>query len=193
MPRKPRNIADGRIYHVCNRATESRLLFQTRSDYLCWIQTLLEALEKYPLKIYAFCLMPNHWHLLASGRDRKTFVRGMQWIGATHAIRWRFHHDSVGKGAVYQSRYRSHWVKPNQVFWIVTRYIERNPVRANLVDSCEKWEWSSLGQKNGHSVPLEDPPWPRPQNWSQLLEAGGSELEEKMVRESLLRGKPLEI
>jgi hypothetical protein len=61
------------------------------------------------------------------------------------------------------------------------------------VDSCEKWEWSSLGQKNGHRVPLKDPPWPRPQNWNQLLEAGGSELEEKMVRESLLRGKPLEI
>jgi len=193
MPRSRRSIVDGRIYHICNRATENRLLFQTRSDYLCWIQTLQEALEKYPFKIYAFCLMPNHWHLLAGAEDSNVFIRGMQWLGATHAIRWRIHHDSIGKGAVYQSRYRSHWVNPNQIFWIVVRYIERNPVRANLVVSCKKWEWSSAGQKNGHSVPLESPPCPRPTNWELFLSAGGSQLEEKMIREALIRGMPLEV
>ena len=95
------------------------MLFQTPADFDLWVKTLREALEIFPLKIHAFCVMPNHWHMLASSPSGQTFTKAMQWLGATHAIRWRKRADSVGKGAVYQSRYRCHRVKPNQVFWVV--------------------------------------------------------------------------
>ena len=147
MARKRRCILPGAYYHVCNRATEKRVLFQTPADFDLWVKTLREALEIFPLKIHAFCVMPNHWHMLASSPSGPGFTKAMQWLGATHAIRWRKRADSVGKGAVYQSRYRCHRVKPNQVFWIVARYIERNPVRAGLAEFPYSWVWSSAGQK----------------------------------------------
>ena len=87
MARKRRGLRPGAFYHVCNRAIEKRVLFQTPADFDLWVRTLRESLEKYPLKIYAFCVMPNHWHLLVSSPRAELFYRAMQWLGATHAIR----------------------------------------------------------------------------------------------------------
>jgi len=191
MARKRRCILPGAYYHVCNRATEKRVLFQTPADFDLWVKTLREALEIFPLKIHAFCVMPNHWHMLASSPSGPTFTKAMQWLGATHAIRWRKRADSVGKGAVYQSRYRCHRVKPNQVFWIVARYIERNPVRAGLTESPYNWDWSSAGQKNGTSIAIDEWPLAKPEKWEEFLECGGNPVEEAKVREALIRGLPL--
>ena len=190
MARRRRGVRPGAFYHVCNRATEKRVLFQTPADFDLWVKTLRQGLEKYPLKIYAFCVMPNHWHLLVSSPSAKLFYKAMQWLGATHAIRWRKRAETVGKGAVYQSRYRCHGVKPNQIFWVVARYIERNPVRAGLADSPRRWEWSSAGQNNGHSIPLADWPLAKPENWDDFLDQGGDRVEEERIREALLRGRP---
>ena len=176
---------------MCNRATEKRVLFQTPADFDLWVKTLREALEIFPLKIHAFCVMPNHWHMLASSPSGQTFTKAMQWLGATHAIRWRKRADSVGKGAVYQSRYRCHRVKPNQVFWVVARYIERNPVRAGLTESPYKWDWSSAGQKNGTSIAIDEWPLAKPEKWEEFLKRGGNPVEEAKVREALIRGLPL--
>jgi putative transposase len=190
VARKHRVIIPGACYHICNRATEQRLLFKVKADYELWIRTLKEALEKYPLNIYAFCVMPNHWHILASCHSGELFMRAMQWLGATHAIRWRKRAESVGKGAVYQSRYRCHRVKPNQIFWVVARYIERNPVRAGLADSPFVWEWSSAGQKNVGEIPMYEWPIPKPANWEDFLKRGGDPVEESQIREALIRGQP---
>jgi len=188
MARKRRNIVPGAYYHICNRAIEKRVLFQTPSDFDLWVKTLRDALKIFPLKIHAFCVMPNHWHMLASSTSAPTFTKAMQWLGATHAIRWRKRENSVGKGAVYQSRYRCHRVKPNEVFWVVARYIERNPVRAGLTKSPFAWEWSSAGQKNGHSIPIDPWPLPKPVKWEEFLNLGGNKVEEAKVREALVRG-----
>jgi len=191
MARKRRCILPGAYYHVCNRATEKRVLFQTPADFDLWVKTLREALEIFPLKIHAFCVMPNHWHMLASSPSGQTFTKAMQWLGATHAIRWRKRAGSVGKGAVYQSRYRCHRVKPNQVFWVVARYIERNPVRAGLTESPFSWDWSSAGQKNGLSIPINEWPLAKPEKWEEFLRRGDNPVEEAKVREALTRGLPL--
>ena len=178
MARKRRCILPGAYYHVCNRATEKRVLFSTPSDFDIWVKTLRETIELYPLKIHAFCVMPNHWHILASSPSGPAFTKAMQWLGATHAIRWRKRADSVGKGAVYQSRYRCHRVKPNQVFWVVARYIERNPVRAGLTESPYSWDWSSAGQKNGLSIATDEWPLAKPEKWEEFLKRGGNPVEE---------------
>ena len=152
------------------------------------MKTLHESLEKYSIKIYAFCAMPNHWHLLASCSSGAEMIRGLQRLGATHAIRLRLRYESIGRGAVYQSRYRSYAVKANQIFWIVARYIERNPVRAKLCRFPENWNWSSAGQKIGHPIPLDPWPIPKPIEWRKYLRSGGSLDEEKEIREALIRG-----
>lgn len=191
MARRRRGIVSGAFYHVCNRATEDRTLFHAPADFDLWVQTLRQAVEKYPIKIYAFCVMPNHWHLLMSSTSGPAFTKAMQWLGATHAIRLRKRAETVGKGAVYQSRYRCHYVRLNQIFWLVARYIEQNPVRAGLVTSPFAWEWSSAGQKNGHAIPIEEWPLVKPANWNDFISHGGNRLEEARIRNALCHGHPL--
>jgi putative transposase len=151
------------------------------------MRTLKEAMANYDFRVFAFCAMPTHWHLLVTAEKPKNLIRGMQWLGATHAIRLRRCHETVGRGAIYQGRYRSHWIKPGSLFWVITRYIERNPVRAGLVSNPLEWEWSSYGQKGLSSVPLTEPPVDKPKAWDDLVHAGGSAQEERQTIETILR------
>jgi len=187
MARKRRRIIGGQIYHICNRVTEGKQLFGAPSEYDQWMRTLKEAMASYDLKVFAFCAMPTHWHLLVAAAQPKHLMRGMQWLGATHAIRLRHGHETVGRGAIYQSRYRSHWIKPGNLFWVIARYIERNPVRAGLVSSPSEWEWSSHGQKVKHDVPITKPPGDKPKAYDEWIHAGGSAQEERQIIEEILR------
>lgn len=189
MARRVRGILPNRVYHVCNRATERIRLFASESDYELWMSTFAEALEKYPMKIYAYCVMPNHYHLLVSGHERGHFVRFFQWLNATHAKRTRIRAESIGKGAVYQSRYRAHAVKLNQVFLVVARYIERNPVRSGACTQPKEWRWSSAGQTNDR-IPLTQWPIAKPPDWQEFLCARSSVIEEALIRKALLTGRP---
>ena len=187
MARKRRRIIGGQIYHICNRVTEGKQLFGPPSEYDQWTRTLKEAMANYEFKVFAYCAMPTHWHLLVTAAKPAQLMRGMQWLGATHAIRLRRCHETVGRGAIYQSRYRSIWIKPGNLFWVIARYIERNPVRACLVSNPSEWEWSSYGQKGRHHVPLTEPPGEKPNAWDELINAGGSAQEEREIIEKMLR------
>lgn len=180
----------GAYYHVCNRATEKRVLFQTPADFDLWMRTLRESLEKIPIKNLRFLRYAQPLAPPGQLPQCKTFLQGDAVVGATHAIRLRKRAETLGKGAVYQGRYRCHGVKTNQIFWVVARYIERNPVRAGLTDSPRRWEWSSAGQNNGHSIPLADWPLAKPEKWDEFLDQGGDRVEEARIREALLRGRP---
>jgi len=187
MARKRRRIIGGQIYHICNRVTEGKQLFGPPSEYDQWMRTLIEAMANYDFMVFAFCAMPTHWHLLVTAEKPKDLMRGMQWLGATHAIRLRRCHETVGRGAIYQGRYRSFWIKPGSLFWIITRYIERNPVRAGLVSNPLDWKWSSYGQKGLRTVPLTKPPGDKPTAWNDLVNAGGSVQQERQIIERILR------
>ena len=187
MARKRRRIIGGQIYHICNRVTEGKQLFGPPSEYDQWVKTLKEAMEAYQFQIFAFCAMPTHWHLMATAKSPNQLIQGMQWLGATHAIRLRRCHETVGRGAVYQGRYRSNWIKPGNLLWVIIRYIERNPVRAGLVTHPSDWEWSSLGQQGQQKVPLTKPPGHKPKDWDELLNLGGSAQEERQIIEAILR------
>ncbi len=189
MARKRRALSPRMVYHICNRATEKVRLFSSDDDYELWIKTFREALDRYPLEVYGYCLMPNHWHLLLSCRESAMISRALKWLGATHAIRWRKRSESIGRGAVYQSRYRCHAVRANQIFLVVARYIERNPVRAGLCKQPKDWRWSSLGQ-SGKTIPITTWPMSKPVDWDLFMAHGGCELQEQQIRKALLTGQP---
>ena len=190
MARPKRFLIPGQVYHLCNRATEKVKLFSNEGEYRVWMKTFREAMQHYPLDVYAYCVMPNHWHLLASCRDGKLISRALKWLGATHAIRWRKMSESTGRGAVYQSRYRCHLVRGNQIFLLVARYIERNPVRAGLCENPMNWTWSSCGQPD-LGIRLATWPTPKPENWRVFLDSGGNAAEEFKIRSALLTGRAL--
>jgi len=167
MPRQPRRCPRGEVVHVCNRAVHRSQMFFNEFDYRQAIKTLAEALKKHPVDLFAFCIMPNHWHFLLRGKEATSISKMLHWFSTTQAIRWRKMNQTSGYGAVYQNRFRSHLVLGEAAFLTVAQYIERNPVSANLCENAPDWAWSSASQRN--QIPIQCWPFTRPKNWLGLL------------------------
>jgi len=100
-------------------------LFEKPADYLAFENILREAYERTGVRISAYCLMPNHWHLLLWPREDGELSEVMRWITVTHTQRWHAHRHSAGTGPVYQGRFKSFPVQTNEHFVTVARYVER--------------------------------------------------------------------
>lgn len=178
------------IFHVLNRGVGRMELFSKPADYVAFEQILQESLAKCPLRICAYCVMPNHWHFLVWPENEGERAAFMQRLTVTHATRWQKYRRRVGYGHVYQARYKSFPVESDEHFFHVARYVERNPLRANLVTDPLAWRWSSLWRREHGSQ--EDravlAPWPLP--WPAHVAAPQSEVELAALRHSVQRGKP---
>ncbi|MBN1341599.1 MAG: transposase [Phycisphaerae bacterium] len=132
MPRRLRIDLGGFVYHVLNRRAGRLSLFKKDEDYASFTNVLDEASERVPMRVVAYCLMPNHWHLVLWPRHDGDLARYMQWLTTTRMRRWHAHHGTRGTGPLYQGRYKSFPIQDDRHFLIVSRYVERNPLRANL-------------------------------------------------------------
>jgi len=141
MPRVARGLADGLIYHIINRGNGRQQVFHTEGDYRCFVDLMAEGRERYPVKLLAWCLMPNHFHLLVSPERGEDLSRWMQWVMTSHVR--RYHRLYQSSGHVWQGRYKSFVVQNDTHLLTVARYIEGNPLRASLVSSSRNWCWSS--------------------------------------------------
>ncbi len=194
MPRRPRLAAGALAYHVLNRRVGRLPLFENSADYAAFEKILAEAHAATRLRITAYCLMPNHWHLLVWPRRDGELSEVLRWITVTHTQRWHAHRKTAGTGPVYQGRFKSFPVQTDEHFLTVARYVERNALRAKLVDRAEDWPWGSLWQRtHGDSqktVWLSDWPVDRPRDWVVRVNRsqGASELE--ALRTSVQRGRP---
>src|SRR3954468_2853359 len=145
MPRIARVAVGGIIQHVLNRGNGRMKLFHKDADYAAFVNLLADAAERVPgVRLLAYCLMPNHWHLVLWPRQRGELSKYMAWLSNTHVRRWRQHWHSVGQGHVYQGRYKSFLVQDKAYFLALARYVEANPRRAKLVHRAQDWAWSSL-------------------------------------------------
>jgi putative transposase len=169
MPHR-RKTDPGSTYHVVNRATVGQLLFRDFGEYLVFLRILADVLDRVPVELFAFCLMPNHWHLLVRSGDEDELARFMYAVSKKHALALRRWRGNVGKGAVYQGRYRASLIHDASYFYRAVRYVERNPVRAGLAERVEEWLWSSaarIGEVQG--VVLAAWPIDRPPNWREFV------------------------
>jgi putative transposase len=169
MPRPLRTAPGGFVYHVLNRANSKRRIFHQDRDYLAFERVLAEAQERVPMRILAWCLMPNHWHLLLWPRGDGDLSDYMRLVTLTHTQRLHAHRASAGTGQIYQGRFKSFVVQDDSHFLAVSRYVEANALSGNLVRSAEEWRWGSLWRV--HRGQQDKPPslhaWPvpRPANW----------------------------
>src|SRR5439155_23281390 len=147
MPRRPRGPATDLVYHVLNRAVRRAPLFQTPADYSAFEHVLLQAMQRVPLRLLAYCAMPSHWHLIVWPTAAGELSRFMHWLTCTHAQRWHSAHGTSGTGAVYQGRYKAIPVESDLHLLRVCRYVERNALRAGRVPRAEDWRWSSLWRR----------------------------------------------
>ena len=144
MARAPRLVVDNIIYHILNRANGREVIFREEKDYELFEKILFKGKEKYTIDIYTFCIMPNHWHFDLSSEKGENIPNFMRWITHTHTQRWHANHKSIGRGHVYQGRYKSFPIEKDNHFLQVCRYVERNPLRAGIVERAESWKWPSL-------------------------------------------------
>lgn len=182
------------VFHVLNRRVERLELFKKEADFEAFEGIIKETLAEKPIRICAYVLMPNHWHLLLWPENDGQLAVFMQRLTNTHVQRWQRHYNSVGNGHVYQGRYKSFPVETDEYFFQVARYIERNPLRANLVARAEDWPWSSLWCRM--SGPAEDRamlsrwPLPRPRDWTKYVNSVETEGDLAALRRSVRRGQP---
>ncbi len=193
MGRPLRAAAGGIIYHVLNRANGRQVMFDTPQDYQTWENVLLEAREHVPVRILAYCVMPNHWHLVLWPRRDGDLSRFMAWLTLTHTQRWHAQHHSVGSGHLYQGRFKSFPVQSDEHFLTVCRYVERNALRAKLVKRAESWQWSSLWRRTQggqQSQWLTDWPVVRPRQYTKWTNDPQTGEELEAVRQCVQRGRP---
>ena len=137
----------GMVFHVLNRGVAQMQLFEKAADYQAFEQVLQDTLDQSPMRICAYAVMPNHWHLLLWPECDGELSAFMQRLTITHVRRWQEHRGYAGLGHVYQGRYKSFPVESDEHFWVVARSVERNALCANLVLRAEEWRWSSLWQR----------------------------------------------
>jgi len=191
MSRKRRIIEPHAAYHVLNRAAKKAALFETGGDYHAFETLLGEACERHPMRVLAYCLMPNHWHLLLWPEPTQDLTRFVQWLSTTHAARWNRAHKNLGGGAVYQSRFKSIPIQTGPHLLWVWRYVERNALRSNLVQRAEDWRWSSLWHRRTNDDRLLDSgPVPLPPDWLDIVNIPQTEAELAVFRHHVAKMKP---
>lgn len=169
-------------------------LFYKNSDYEAFEGYLERTLDTRPMRICAYCLMPNHWHLLLWPENDEDLGRFMQKLTVTHVRNWQEHRNKVGMGHVYQGRYKSFPVETDDYFYQVARYIERNPLRAKLVAKADRWKWSSLwrrqhGDREQRRM-LSKWPLPVPRDWLSYVQQPRTKSELEAIRRSANKGVP---
>lgn len=168
-------------------------LFDQDGDYRSWFRAFARAQERVPVQVFAYCLMPNHFHLVLRPREDGHLAEFMRLGTVTHSMRWHRYRGSAGTGPVYQGRYRAFPVQTNHYFYNVCRYVEANPLRAALVARAEEWPWSSLSARcrNCHDLGLSDWPIVQPPDWTTQVNQRGSNDDIDVVRRCIKKTVPL--
>lgn len=194
MGRALRTDIGGYVYHVLNRANAHATLFENKFDYLLFEKVLEEAKEKMSMRILVYSIMPNHWHLVLYPKKDGDLSKFVNWLTLTHTQRWHSIHHTVGYGHLYQGRYKSFLCETDGHFLQLVRYVERNPLRANLVRQAEDWQWGSAWRRTKGTPKqkrlLDQWPVPTPQDYAVVLNEPQSKDEVEAMRHSIQRGSP---
>ncbi len=173
MPRTDRVDVGGEVYHVLNRANARAQIFYDDEDYKLFEFLLKEGKDLTDMRILAYTIMPNHWHLVLYPVKDGDLSIFMHWITLTHTHRYHHIHQTVGHGHLYQGRYKSFLVEKDDYLQTLIRYVERNPLRAHLVERAEDWRWGSAWRRlNGtpeEKKLLTPPPTELPHRYSSWL------------------------
>jgi putative transposase len=141
MSRPPRTVFPDACYHITARGNNREDIFREDQDRGYFIKLLSQAGPRYQLRILAFCLMTNHYHLFLRTPEAN-LPPAMQWLNSTYAIRfnWRYQHC----GHLFQGRYQSVMIQSHAHWLHLSKYLHLNPVRAGMVKDPGDYSWSSF-------------------------------------------------
>ena len=141
MPRSKRFLLPESCYHIITRGNNQNIIFKSGSDYLYFLNLALRYKAKHPFDIYHYCLMPNHVHFLIKTQKARDFSAFMQKLNLSY---FHYYKRKYGwTGHFWQNRYKNQPVGKDSYFIQCGKYIELNPVRANIVRKPEEYQYSS--------------------------------------------------
>ena len=190
MPRISRAIAVGYPHHVTQRGNYRQTVFAEPDDYVQYLDFLAQYAPRCDLEIWAYCLMPNHVHMVCVPRQSDSLSRALHTVHMKYARYFNKKRSSVGH--LWQGRFFSCALDERHVYAAV-RYVERNPLRGGLVSSPDDYPWSSAkihiaGERgsvlSGRCFLLETVT-----DWQQYLGSPDME-EETAVIKATLTGRP---
>ena len=134
----------GLIYHALNRANARLTIFADEDDYAAFDRALAESVARHDIRLVAYKVLPNHFHLVLWPGVNGELSRFMKWLTLTHTQRWHGHRHSAGTGHLDQGRFKSFPVRDDGHLVTVWRYMERNALRVGMVTRAEDWPRCSL-------------------------------------------------
>lgn len=150
MPRTGRVVVPHYPHHIVQRGHNRQVIFAERTDYERYLVTLQELKGEYGVKVFAFCLMTNHVHLLIAPRDPTGIAKLMKGLAGRQT---RYRNRLEGRsGTLWEGRYRSSLVQREDYLLACCRYIELNPVRAAMVAEPQDYVWSSCRYRLGYGT-----------------------------------------
>lgn len=191
MPRTGRVAPGGYVYHVINRGVARLELFSSDFEYSIFENSLFETQQQYRMRICAYCIMPNHWHLALWPRNDGDLSKFMQRLMTAHISRLKKVWDIEPCGHIYQGRFKSFVVQSDCYYLNLLRYIEANPVRAGLVKDARTWKWSSLSRRTiENTSDVLDGPIDLPEDWATIVNHSLDPTQIRRLRYSINRGAP---
>jgi putative transposase len=175
---------------VLNRGNARAEVFHKPNDYHAFVKLIRQASARVPMRLLGFCVMPNHFHLALWPFEDGDLSAWMGWLLTAHVRRYHKHYRSSGH--VWQGRFKAFPIHENDHLLSVLRYIERNPLRANLVAKAEDWSWSSLRYRlEPPLLPfLAESPVPLGPAWLGHVTAPQTEDELSRLRHCVARNMP---
>lgn len=139
--RQPRFVLPGQPQHVIQRGNNRSEIFCARTDYELFLQKLKDAADKQQCEIHAYVLMTNHVHLLVTPQHEQGIAKMMQTLGRYYVQYFNYCYQRTG--SLWEGRYRASLIDSEQYLFTCMRYIELNPVRAEMVEHPSEYPWSS--------------------------------------------------
>jgi len=153
MPRSARVTFENGCYHIITRGNQKQKVFLESQDYRKYIKTLSKYKQRYKFKLYAFCLMPNHVHMIMEIAQALDLIKTMHGLNLSYTLYFNTKYDKVGH--LWQDRYKSKILYKDTYLLECVSYIENNPVRANIVANIDDYLWSSYKLRKDNN-PLVD-------------------------------------
>lgn len=195
MSRTARAVRADVCYHVFSRGNARQTVFHDADDFAVFTGLLRRACQLCPMRVLAWCLMPNHFHFILRPHLDGDLSTWMQWLLTSHVHYHRRRYATVGR--IWQGRFKAFPIQQDEHLLTVVRYVERNPVRAELAADAASWPWSSAGARRpetGH--PLRDDGFPEvspvelPRPWIEWVNRPLSEATLANLQECNRRERP---
>jgi len=191
MARFARVMFEDWPFHLTHRGNHRKRVFRSDDDRRTYLRLLDHSAKKFGMRIWAYCLMDNHVHIVAVGKQRLSISTA---LGNTHRACSRLRNQETGvTGHLWANRFFSTALDEPHL-WAAARYVELNPVRARIVDEATEYQWSSARAHAGLRLdPLLDPQrrFPGPiDDWAAWLKIGLEEQTAARLRANTSTGRP---